>query len=138
MIALLLALQAAGIDGTPVGALPRQDLPVSGCAAYLWTSGEPRQLVAMASASPAQIRMTVDGKQLDLPRDREQGAGALGFAGTTHYKLGDVAATLDLTIETRASLAGGAVVPSATLSLDRPGRDSVVLPVAGLIGCAAA
>ena len=39
--------------------------------------------------------------------------------------------------ERRKDLAQGAVVPAATLRLDRPGKDSVVLPVAGIIGCAA-
>ncbi len=137
MIALLLSLQAAaGVDGTAIGALPRQELPATGCAAYLWNAGTAHALVAMASASPAQLRLVLDGKQLDLPRAGEDGAGALGFAASTRYRLGEVTATLDLTVETSAALAGGARVPAATLRLDQPGRDGVVMPVAGLIGCA--
>ena len=46
-------------------------------------------------------------------------------------------AVLDMAVETRADLTGGAVVPAATLRVERPGRDAVVVPVAGLIGCAA-
>ena len=145
MIALLLAAQAilsapfpAGVDGTSIGVLAQQELPASGCAAYLWSAGATHALVAMASASPARLRVTLDGKQIDLPRAGEEGAGALGFAATTRYQLGDVAATLDLTVETSAALAGGARVPAATLRVEAPGRDGVAMPVAGLIGCAAA
>lgn len=139
MIALLLAAQVAiaGVDGTAIGVLPRQDLPASGCAAYLWSAGATHALVAMAGAAPARLRVTLDGKTLDLPRVDEEGAGALGFAGTTRYRLGEVAATLDLSVETSAALAGGAKVPAATLRIEVPGRDGVVMPVAGLIGCAA-
>lgn len=138
MIALLLTLQAAaGVDGTTIGALPRQELPATGCAAYLWSAGTAHALVAMASAAPATLRLVLDGKQLDLPRAGEEGAGALGFATSTWYSLGEVTATLDLTVETSAALAGGARVPAATLRVDAPGRDGVVMPVAGLIGCAA-
>ncbi len=142
MIALLLAAQAAalstGVDGTSVGVLSQQELPASGCAAYLWSAGATHALVAMASASPARLRVALDGKQLDLPRESEEGAGALGFAAVTRYRLGEVAATLDLTVETSAALAGGARVPAATLRVEVPGRDGVAMPVAGLIGCAAA
>jgi len=38
--------------------------------------------------------------------------------------------------ETRTSITGGGVVPDGILQLDRTGQDSVVIPVAGLIGCA--
>jgi hypothetical protein len=34
-------------------------------------------------------------------------------------------------------LKDGAAVPEATLRIDRTGQDSVVVPVAGLVGCAA-
>lgn len=138
MIALLLAAQAiaSGVDGTSIGVLAQQELPASGCAAYLWSAGATHALVAMASASPARLRVTLDGKQIDLPRAGEEGAGALGFAAVTRYQLGEVAATLDLTVETSAALAGGARVPAATLRVEAPGRDEVAMPVAGLIGCA--
>ncbi len=138
MIALLLSMQAvSGVDGTAIGVLPRQELPATGCAAYLWSAGATHALVAMASAAPATLRLVLDGKQLDLSRAGEDGAAALGFAGSTRYQLGEVTATLDLTVETSAALAGGARVPAATLRVDAPGRDGVVMPVAGLIGCAA-
>ena len=49
----------------------------------------------------------------------------------------DVAATLDLTIASRGDLKDGATVPQATLRIEQPGRDVLILPLGGLIGCKA-
>lgn len=136
MIALLLALQvAAAGSGVTVGAIPKQQLPAVGCAAFLWSSGERRTLVAMAVADPAQIRLSIDGNVADYARTAQSGAGGYGFAAVTRYALGDVTATLDMAIATRADLTQGATVPDATLRIDRPGHDTIIMPVAGLIGC---
>ncbi|MGJ3628005.1 hypothetical protein AB5I41_15290 [Sphingomonas sp. MMS24-JH45] len=42
-----------------------------------------------------------------------------------------------MTIADRPDLAGGAQVSEALLTLDRPGKDSIAVPLAGLVGCAA-
>lgn len=136
MIALAFVLQAAA-GQTLLGAIGQQSLPATGCAAYLWSAAGDRQLVAMAVANPAHIRLALAGAApADLARTTEQGAPALGFAQSTEYKAGDVTATLDMTIETRPDLAAGATVPRGALRIDRAGQDSVVVPIAGLIGCA--
>lgn len=127
----------ASVDGLPIGSLSKQDLPATGCAAYLWTLTPSHALVAMATADPATVRLTLDGVTADYAKSAADGAGGYGFANTTEYKGGDVTATLDMAIVTRPDLAGGAAVPEATLRVERPGRDALVLPVAGLIGCAA-
>ena len=145
MILLLLAAalaQAAAappssIDGLPIGAIPRQDLPARGCAAYLWTASGTRALVAMAQADPAQLRLSIGGTIIDLERSGQVGAGGFGFAETNDYGGGSTAAKLTLKIETRGSIVAGALVPEGILQLDRAGQDSVVIPVAGMIGCAA-
>jgi hypothetical protein len=148
MIVLLLALAAAdppkpaaappaSIDGLPIAGLPRQSLPVQGCAAYLFSGGKTRALVAMASAEPATLRFSLDGTTADYARGTQTGTAGFGFAATTEYRGGDVTATLDLTLQSRRDLSQGAVVDSGTLRIDRPGKDTIVLPVAGLIGCAA-
>jgi hypothetical protein len=126
------------IDGLPLGQLPKQQLPASGCAAYLWSDGTTKALVAMASADPAQLRLSIDGAITDLPRTAQQSTGGLGFAGTTTYQTGGVTVRLDMTIQTQRDLTQGAAVPTGTLTLQRPGKDIVVLPVGGLIGCAPA
>ena len=126
----------ASVDGLPIGALPKQDLPAKGCAAYLWTRGPSQALIAMAVADPAAIRLTIDGKVQDFALAAQDGAGGYGFSRTNEYRGGDVTATLDLTIAADANLTGGARVSDATLRIDRPGKDGVVVPAGGLIGCA--
>lgn len=144
MIALLFALAAADppkppetIDGLPIGGLERQSMPAQGCAAYLFSAGKTRALVAMASAASGTLRIAVDGKTGDYARETQTGSVGYGLGATTEYRGGDVTATLDLTVQTRKDLSQGAVVDRGTLRIDRPGKDTIVLPVAGLIGCAA-
>ena len=126
----------ASVDGLPIGAIPKQQLPLKGCAAFLWTRGPSHALVAMATADPAAIRMTIDGKVQDFAMTAQNGAGGYGFSASTEYKGADVTATLDMTIAESADMKGGARVGDSTLRIDRPGRDTVVVPVGGLIGCA--
>lgn len=145
MIALLLALQAsapASPAGAPaavpvLGAIGPQALPAKGCAAFLWSAAGDRTLVAMAVADPAHIRLAIDGAPpADLALAGVEGSVSLGFAPTGTYKAGNVTATLALTITTRPDLTAGAMVSQGTLSVELQGRDTVVLPVAGLVGCA--
>lgn len=130
------AVPAPSIDGLPIGAIPRQDLPARGCAAYLWTATGTRALVAMAQADPARLRLSIGGTIIDLERSAQVGAGGFGFAETNDYGGGSTAAKLTLKIETRGSIVGGAMVPEGILQIDRAGQDSIVVPVAGMIGCA--
>jgi len=131
MLALLLA------QALP-GALPRQALPAAGCAAFLWSAGADRRLVAVAGAAAGTLRVSLDGKPVDLARVGPAGPDAFGLGGAAEYRAGTDAARLDLEVATRADLTGGGLVPAGTLTLERAGADAVVLPVAGLIGCAAA
>jgi hypothetical protein len=126
----------APIDGLPIDVIPKQELPTKGCSAYLWTIGGTRALVAMAGAEPARLRVAIDGKIVDLDRSGQVGAGGFGFADATEYGAGPLVAKLTIKIETRESLTAGAIVPEGTLQIDRTGQDSIVLPVAGIIGCA--
>ena len=145
MIGLLfpLALQAAAAaPATAADALQpigRQQLPAKGCAAFLWSVAD-RQLVAMAQGDPTLLRIAPGGRTLDLPRDASAAAvaGEFGLPATGIYRAGDLTITTDLQIVRDPALTGGAKVPSGSLRIDRAGRDSVVMPVAGLIGCAGA
>ena len=56
--ALMLALMA---DGLPIDVLKPQALPARGCAAYLFAKGDTPAFVAMASADPAQLRISIGG-----------------------------------------------------------------------------
>ena len=131
----LLLLQTASIDGLPIGALPRQDLPKAGCAAYLFTTGTTRTFAAMAG--PASLRIALEGKATDLPRATAGGAEAHGLARDAEYRAAGVTARLSMTIVDRPDLAQGAAVTDAVLTLERAGKDAVAVPLAGLVGCAA-
>lgn len=140
MIALLLAvaaqMAAPATATTPLGAIGKQVMPARGCAAFLWTVNGERLMVAMAGAEAARIKVNIDGKTSELARVEESGVGGFGFGQVMTYRDGDVGVTLDMTIVTRGDLTAGAVVPQATLRIDRPRQDTIVVPVAGLIGCA--
>jgi len=145
MIALLLAVaaQTSAAPATPaapaapagvLGPIGQQQLPAKGCAAYLWNPAD-RQLVAMAVADPATLRVSLGGRTLDLARSGGDGAGMLGFADAIDYRRDDISARLSLEIVQQDGLTAGARVPSGSLQIERPGQDSVVVPLAGLIGC---
>jgi hypothetical protein len=132
MIALLLAMQAV----PTLGALPRQTPPSRGCAAYLWSRGD-RRFVAVAAADTASLRVMLDGKAVDAARDTQVGVAGYGLAERATYRSGDTVLTLEMAVAPRGDLSDGAAVPEATLTVERAGSDTVVHPVAGLIGCAA-
>lgn len=143
MMALLLALAAVdppktppSIDGLPLGGLPPQSLPVRGCAAYLFSTGKTRTLIAMASAEAGALRISINGAPADLARSTQAGSAGYGFAATTTYQGAGMSATLDLAVQNRRDLTQGAVIDQGSLRLDRPGEDTIILPLAGLIGCA--
>jgi hypothetical protein len=125
----------ASVDGLPIGAIPKQELPAKGCAAFLWTRGPSHALVAMAVAETPALRIAIDGKIQDYALSAQHGTGGYGFSESSEYRGGDVTATLDLQIDASA-VQGGARLGDSTLRIDRPGRDSVVVPVGGMIGCA--
>ena len=112
----------ASIDGLPIGALPRQSLPARGCAAYLWSAGVTKALIAMAGADPAQLRLSLNGTITDLPRTAQHGGGLFGLSETNEYATGGITAVLDLAITTRGDVTRGALVPQGTLRLEQPIR----------------
>lgn len=135
MIALLPLMLQATPPPFGLGTLARQQMPARGCAAFLWTLDTPR-LVAMAGAEPAHLRLALDGgSPTDLPRVAQHGEGGFGLAGETDYGADGTTATLALTIATRSDLSDGGTVTAATLTIARPAHDTVVVPLAGLVGC---
>lgn len=154
MIALLLALAQAAVPSASaaatappslsppsssplLGPIGRQALPARGCAAFLWSLAGDRQLVAMAVADPGTIRLAIGGRPRDYARTAivDQGGIGLGLGGSSIYAGDGVTATLDMQVMVNANLSDGAQVPNGTLRIDRAGQDTLVIPVAGLIGC---
>jgi hypothetical protein len=136
VIVLVLALQAAAPATPPLGAIGRQALPAAGCAAYLWSAGPPPALVAYVAPEAASLRVALDGKPVDLPRASATGPAERGFAPETVFAADGVRATLAMRVQPGTDLIDGARVPEASLAIERPGRDGVVVPLAGLVGCA--
>jgi len=93
-------------------------------------------LVAMATTDPASLRVTIGGKVTDLPISAQNGIGGLGFSQITEYRGKGATATLQIVVKTDASTPKSGSVSDATLRIDRAGRPSVVVPIAGAIGCA--
>jgi len=139
MIVALLALQAAtAAVALPLpDALAPQSLPERGCAAYLWSVAD-RRMVAMVAADPARLRLALGGKPSDYTRVAQVGNGEFGLGGTGEYRLGDVNIRVEMTVVTRPDLTDGGSVPQGMLTIVRPGADEVIVPVAGMIGCAPA
>ncbi|MBY0521317.1 MAG: hypothetical protein K2P79_12935 [Sphingomonas sp.] len=123
------------IDGLPIGAIPRQELPPSGCAAFLWSKTQTSALVAMLTTDPAQIRFAPGGIVTDLVRVAQSGGGGHGFATSTDYAGGDWRLTVAIDVVDKPDLIDGAAIPTGTVTLAREGKDSVVLPVAGVVAC---
>ncbi len=125
----------ASIDGLPIGTIPRQELPTGSCAAFLWSQTPSHGLIMMVSASPAGVRFAPGGTVTDLVKVGQSGTAQLGFATTTDYAGGDYRVSVDMDIVKRGDLVDGAAVPSATVRVDQTGKDSVIVPAAGIIGC---
>ncbi len=137
MIALLLALQAVAPAQTVLpSALAPQTLPKEGCAAYLWSVSD-RKLVAVANAEPATLRIALGGRPVDYARTAQSGVGGFGFAATTRYGAAGISFALEMIVSTEAELTDGGLVQQGTLTIERPGADALLMPVAGVIGCAA-
>lgn len=129
------ALLLPSVDGLPIGTLPKQELGAGQCAAFLWTRTPARALVAMVSANPAQFRYAPGGVVTDLALTSQSGDAKFGLAPVASFVGGDARVDLDLTIEERGDLKDGAAVPAGTISIGRTGADTVIVPVAGIIGC---
>ena len=126
----------SSVDGLPISALPPQRLPAKGCAAFLWTRTPSMALVAMATTDPASLRLTIDGKVTDLPISAQNGIGGLGYSQITEFRGKGTTATLQIAVKTDASTPKSGSISDATLRIDRASKPSVVIPVAGAIGCA--
>ena len=126
---------STSVDGLPIGALPKQDLGSGQCAAFLWTRTPARALVAMISANPALFRYAPAGVVTDLARTTMVGDAKFGLSPQASYASSDTSIAVDLTIEERGDLKDGAAVPAGTISITQSGADTLIVPVAGIIGC---
>ncbi|WP_164158125.1 hypothetical protein [Sandarakinorhabdus rubra] len=125
--ALLLAQLAA-----PLAELPQQELAPGQCALFLWDRASGRR-IAMLQANPPILRLAIDGRSTDLPRETAEGTAVMGFAPISRYRSASRSYEVRLTI--LPATVGGAVVRDGSLTIAQENGDSLVLPVAGLAGC---
>lgn len=122
-------------DGVPLAALPRQALEPGQCALFIWKAGNEARLVLMARTDPQVARISLSGRQVDLPRTDSVAAPSSAMFTNAIYGDGSVKVTLSITLEQRPSMQGGAVVTGGTLKLDLASGESFVMPAAGLLAC---
>jgi hypothetical protein len=63
------------------------------------------------------------------------GGMMFGHAPRQRFDGRDRSVEIDITVEQRKGLVGGAVVTGGTLAYGKPGGGEIVLPVFGMIGC---
>jgi hypothetical protein len=115
--------------GLGLETLPDQDMPKDGCAVFLWRAGDPARLLLVARSDPPAAMVKLDGRVRSLPRTAVDGR-------RTSYADGEDRIAIEVTVEPRRGLKDGAVITEGSLTLDRAGGATMVVPVAGLIGCA--
>jgi hypothetical protein len=120
----------------PLAELPPQTLPDGRCALFLWerTDGPGRRIL-MATAAPGLVRIVWRGVSTDLPQTAASGEPLLGLSPKASYGDARLSIDLDLDFAGGTPLAGGHVVREGSLAFTPAGGDSVVVGVAGLIGC---
>lgn len=113
-----------------LGALPPQDLARGECALFLWSRDPAPALVLVARAGSA--RVSWNGRQRDLARaDGADGA----VAAKARYADEALSIDLDVELERREGLSGGAIVRAGTIETRETGGDTILQPVGGLLAC---
>lgn len=126
---LLLFLATAAVQAAPftLEELPTQKAMPGRCVTFLWTRNTPPLRIAMIDESAGTLRIKTNGKERDLARAAP--------AGVARYADTELSITLNLDIEARDGLAGGAVVEQGSARIEQPGQDALVVPVGGIRAC---
>ena len=104
--------------------LPEQKLIPGRCVAFLWTRSETPVRIAMVDESAQFLRLARGRQILDIAR---VSPGIYAGHGMT--------VTLNLEFAERQGLTDGSLVESGVMRFDRPGQDSIALPVGGMRAC---
>lgn len=137
VIAALIAAQLAAAQPAPqlpapLAELPPQEVTAGQCALFLWDRASGKR-IAMLMANPPFLRLIIDGRSTDLPREMAEGTAVMGFAPITRYR--SASRHYDVRLTILPATAGGAVVRDGSLAITERDGTSTVLPVAGLAGC---
>lgn len=134
LIMLLIAAVAGAAPASivPLAELPPQQLARGSCALFLWDRASGRR-IAMLGNAPALLRVVIDGRSIDLPQDRAEGAAVMGFAANASYR--SAARRFDTRLVIEPATVGGAVVRDGSLTITADDGSAIVTPVAGIAGC---
>lgn len=127
ILSALIAAAAIQASQFPLEELPTQQAMPGRCVIFLWTRNDPPLRVAMIDESAGTLRLKMNGKQQDLTRP--------DVTRPTRYAMAGMAITLDLDLEQRAGMAGGAVIEQGSMRLEQADRDGFVVPVGGIRAC---
>ena len=127
---------AAPSSPLPFAELPAQTLAKGQCALFLWErAAGPGRRILMATPQPGVARVAWRGAVVDLPQAGGSGDAVFGLTPRASYADARGNLDLDLDFGSGAPLAGGLIVRTGSLSFTPAGGDTVVVAVAGLIGC---
>ena len=134
---LLAQEQAAETDLAPIaelGTLPPRELSEGQCGLFLWADvANPRLVFSSERSGSAQ--MIINGEEVTLARNAAEGRQFLGQFETQQFYSPNLNISLNMVIEQRPAMPGGAVVPSGTMRMIENSGWETVMPVGGVIGC---
>ena len=124
-----------GAFASLIGPLRPQRLLQGECGLFLWERSEQRDLVFFGKGKQAEGRMQVAGQEVTFERIAAEGDAMFGQYPIQTYRRGDLKVQLTMDFEARANMAGGVVVPRASLRFEQTGGWHLVMPVGGMVAC---
>lgn len=116
--------------------LPPQRLERGQCGMFLWAQ-TPHQPVFVLAAfdNPAEVRVSIDKRERNLPRTAFEGERMAGHFERQTYSDGRVTMRIEVQFDEEREIRGGAMVRQGVLRVtDREGWETII-PVGGMIGC---
>jgi len=118
-----------------IGSLDRQPLASGSCGLFIWAAGDRSRLVLHADSADPAARVHVDGAVRRLSRTAAEGGQTFQEFNRLTYEAEGLTVNLNMQIERRPDVIGGAVAPRGAVRFTFDDGAAVVLPVSGLIAC---
>jgi hypothetical protein len=128
MIGLVMALVLAE--------LPPQRVEKGACAMVLWERGSRRRIAFWPAAGALTLGLESGPVRLAPVPGSGSGAPVLGLLPKAGFGGEGLAAVIEVEVTTSEATPRSAAVPDGVLRLTGPGGEEMLVPVAGVIGCA--
>lgn len=130
------ATTALGTDEvlSRLGSLAARQIAPGECGLFLWMKRDDAPLVFF-QRSGGEAYMQIDGNVATLARTEAEGQFAFQFHRDQAFSAAGLTVKVSVTPEQTRSLQQGLKLPTGSISVSAPEGWSVVLPVAGAIGC---